>query len=256
MSGNENEQSSTTLRSVGMAIAVLDCFAVDDELGVSDIARRLGVAKSTAHRMLSTTTARGITEQNPETGRYRLGLHLYELGSLAQSRHALRTVALPTLRQIAIRVSSDVHLSVPYGADVIFIERLRAREDSRMQMIGARAPAHCTSSGKAIAAFNPQADQARRAAGFPPRASMTIRTLEEWDAALTSVRATGYAYAYNELVEQSSSVAVPIFSTAHRAIGALSVYGPASSIDSRVGALVPLLRSGASAISKNLHRVP
>src|SRR5450432_3230962 len=64
------------VKSVMSALDVLDCFAFDDELGVSDIARRLGVAKSTAHRLLTSLCARGLTEQNPETSQYRLGMHL------------------------------------------------------------------------------------------------------------------------------------------------------------------------------------
>ena len=67
---------SETLKSVATALDVLECFALDDELGVSDIARRLGIAKSTAHRLLSTLCSRGLTEKNPDSGQYRLGLHL------------------------------------------------------------------------------------------------------------------------------------------------------------------------------------
>ena len=65
-----------TIQSVTSALEVLDCFAVHEELGVSDVARRLGVAKSTAHRLLSTLAVKGIVEQSDETGKYYLGMHL------------------------------------------------------------------------------------------------------------------------------------------------------------------------------------
>src|SRR5690242_4161323 len=78
------------VKSVGSALDVLECFATDGELGVSDIARRLGVAKSTAHRLLQTLTSRGFVEQRADTGLYRLGIHLYELGELALARNTLR----------------------------------------------------------------------------------------------------------------------------------------------------------------------
>jgi predicted ArsR family transcriptional regulator len=71
------------------------------DLGVSDIARRLGIAKSTAHRVLTTLAGRGFIEQDPDSGRYRLGLHLYELGQLTISRNPLRHARPATLRQIA-----------------------------------------------------------------------------------------------------------------------------------------------------------
>src|SRR3954466_11615410 len=70
------------LQSVQTALAVLHCFSSDEELGISEIARRVGVAKSTAHRLLTTLCAKGMAEQNPETGRYRLGMRLVALGPL------------------------------------------------------------------------------------------------------------------------------------------------------------------------------
>ena len=88
------------LKSVANTLDVLDCFMTDDELGVSEIARSLGVAKSSAHRMLSTLAGRGFVEQNPDSGRYRLGLHLYELGQLSVSRSRLRQAALPIMEDL------------------------------------------------------------------------------------------------------------------------------------------------------------
>ena len=118
--------SAGGLKSVSTALDVLECFAVDSELGVSDIARRLGIAKSTAHRLLTTLCSRGIAEQNPDTGHYRLGLHLYELGQLAQARSILRHVALPILTRMAKITGHTVNLAVVDGPDVVFLERLEA----------------------------------------------------------------------------------------------------------------------------------
>ena len=107
------------LKSVATALDVLKCFAVDDELGVSDIARRLGIAKSTAHRLLTTLCSRGMTEKNPESGLYRLGMHLFELGQLAQARLRLRQLALPMLGELRAVTGHTVHLGVADGADVV-----------------------------------------------------------------------------------------------------------------------------------------
>ena len=73
-----DDHHGSGLKSVGSALDVLECFALDGELGVSDIARRLGVAKSTAHRLLQTLASRGFVEQDVQSGQYRLGLHVYE----------------------------------------------------------------------------------------------------------------------------------------------------------------------------------
>lgn len=243
----------SVLRSVGGAIDVLECFAVDTELGVSDIARRLNVAKSTAHRMLTTLTARGITEQNPVNGRYRLGLRLYELGVLVQSRNALRAAALPAMRQVAMRLGTDIHLAVADGADVVFIERIRSRDDDRLQLVSTRAPLHATSSGKVIAAFNPEVERARRDAGFPRKAPHTIHSAQEWSAALERVRIFGYAISVDELIPGSASAAVPILDPLQHAIGSLSAYGPAKDLPGRLGAVVPLLRTASAAISARMR---
>ena len=150
----------------------MECFATDGELGVSDIARRLGVAKSTAHRLLQTLASRGFVEQDAHSGQYRLGMHVYELGALALARNELRHAALPFLRQVATATGLTVNLSVPDGPDVVFVERIENSDGVRiLGHFGRRLPAHTTSSGKAIAAWNAEADLARRRAGFPPRVS-------------------------------------------------------------------------------------
>lgn len=243
------------LKSVGTALDVLECFAVDGELGVSDIARRLDIAKSTAHRLLTTLCSRRIVEQNPHTGRYRLGIHLFELGHLAQARSDLRQVALPTMLELSRQVGCVVNLSVPDGADVVFIERLEFGAGSRvLASSGRRLASHVTSSGKAIAAYNDSADHARRLAGFPPRASGTVRNQHDWVQTLELVRRQGYALSESESYEGYSSLAVPLLDLGHYAYAALSLLGPTDQLPPQMSAMVRLLRHAAQRISRNLAR--
>ena len=88
------------LKSVTAAIQLLNVFAEDERLGVSQVAKRLGVAKSTAHRLLTTLVAGGLVEQTHEFGDYRLGVRLIELGQLASARQDLRRVAAPAMEEI------------------------------------------------------------------------------------------------------------------------------------------------------------
>ncbi|WP_068249378.1 IclR family transcriptional regulator [Janibacter corallicola] len=239
------------LRSVGTALDVLECFATDSALGVSDIARRVGVAKSTAHRVLTTLASRGFIEQDEETGLYSLGLHLYELGTLSLARNQLRHAALPTLRMMAHQTGLTVNLGVADGADVVFIERIEAQDSVRfLGHSGRRLPAHTTSSGKAIAAFDEQLDQERRIAGFPPRARETIRREEDWDAELRWVRSNGHARTRDASYDGSASVAVPI---RHQGavLGSVSFFGPGEVINPRIGKLLPMLVAGAARISRD-----
>lgn len=238
------------LKSVGSALDVMECFATDGELGVSDIARRLGVAKSTAHRLLQTLASRGFVEQDAHSGQYRLGLHVYELGQLALARNELRHVALPFLRQVAAATGLTVNLSVSDGPDIIFVERIENMDGVRiLGHFGRRLPAHTTSSGKAIAAWNAQADAARRRAGFPPRVSKTVRTEADWDRCLEQVRKVGYAVSHSESFDGASSVAVPVV-VRRQAIAAVSAFGPTDAIEPHVDRLVPVLVAASRRIAR------
>ena len=237
------------LKSVGSALDVLECFATDGDLGVSDIARKLGVAKSTAHRLLQTLASRGFVEQDPQTGLYRLGIHVYELGALTLARNELRHVALPFLRQVATATGLTVNLSVPDGPDIVFVERIENSDGVRiLGHVGRRLPAHTTSSGKAIAAWNPAADAARRRAGFPPRVSHTVRTEADWDRVMDTVRAVGFAVSHSESFDGCSSVAVPVI-VRRQAVASVSVFGPSEVIEPQVERLVPVLVAASRRIA-------
>lgn len=254
--GGKRSTPQGGLRSVGTALDLLECFSVDGELGVSDIARRLDIAKSTAHRLLTTLCSRGIVEQNPHTGRYRLGIHLYELGHLAQARFDLRQVAMPTMIELGRQTGFVVNLSVPDGADVVYVERIEVSPGSKLlaQSDSRRLPSHATSSGKVIAAFNAETDRARREAGFPPRASSTIRSEAEWRSVLDEVRRVGYAHADSESYEDIATVAVPLLDLEDSAYGALSLLGPDELLGPKVPSLARLLQTAAQRIGRSLGR--
>lgn len=247
--------ATSNLRSVGTALDVLECFAIDGDLGVSDIARKLGVAKSTAHRLLQTLVSRGFVEQDSQSGRYRLGMHIYELGALALARNQLRHAALPTIRQVAAATGLTVNFAVPDGGDIVFVERIENSDGVRiLGHFGRRLPAHTTSSGKAIAAFSPAADRARREAGFPPRVSKTVRTEADWDRELAQTRRLGYAVAHSESFDGASSIAVPII-VRQVAIASISLFGPTEIITPQIDRLVPVLQAASSRISRARHSV-
>lgn len=221
------------LKSVANTLDVLDCFLSDDELGVSEIARSLGVAKSSAHRMLSTLASRGFVEQNPDTGRYRLGMHLYELGQLSVSRSRLRHSALPIMEDLRQRTGHTIHLGVADGPDVVHLERLQSREglDIFEALPTRRFPTHCSATGKVLAAFDPAVAEARRRAGFPPITPNSVRSPEEWEATLAKVRRAGVAVNRDEVATGAMSVAAPIYDSTGRARAALSIVGRTEVMD-------------------------
>lgn len=224
-----NGGTTSQLQSVLSALDLLDCFETSDELGVTEVARRLGVAKSTAYRLLSTLCARGLVQRIPDSGHYRLGLHLWELGQLVQDRVPLRHVALPLLEELRLRTGQTAHLSIADGPDVVFLERLQAL--SGIALFGERRrrmPLHTTSAGKVLAAFNPEVAQARLEAGFPALASRTITSAEQWEASLADIRRRGFAASDSESLEGLASIAAPVVDASGLAVAAVSIAGPSS----------------------------
>jgi DNA-binding IclR family transcriptional regulator len=241
------------VKSVTAALDVLDCFIDSDELGVSDIARRLGVAKSTAHRLLTSLCARGLADKNPETGQYRLGLHLFELGQLAGQRMRLRRTAMPLLEELRQRSGSTVHLAVASGNDVLYLERLETLRG--MQLfggIGRRLPSHCTSSGKVIAAYDSDFARARRAAGFPALTEVSIRNARDYDRALVDIRRRGVATNQGEASVGLASVAAPVLDSSGRAQAAISLVGPAAEFVSDFGRPARLVTLAARRLARSL----
>jgi DNA-binding IclR family transcriptional regulator len=217
------------LRSVLAARVLLDCFADEDELGVTELAKRIGVAKSTAHRLLTTLCARGLASRNDETGRYRLGMHLYELGQLAVGRNEIRNAALPLLQELQ-----------------------QATATARFSRVSRRLPAHCTSSGKAIAAFTPDLAAARSTAGFTSLTSRSIHTARQFALALAETRKRGYAVSVDEAVEGLTSVAAPVKAHDGSARAAISVVGPTDRVLADVDRPARLVQLAAQKLSREL----
>lgn len=220
-------EGGSTVRSVLTALDLLDCFADSEELGVTEIARRLGVARSTAHRLLTTLCARGVAERTPGSGHYRLGLHLYELGLLAQDREPLRRAALPVLEQLRAATGLSVRLSIADRVDVLRLELLAPRHDvAVLAERQRRVPLHASSAGKVLAAHDPLLARARELAGLPRLTAATLSTPAQWASALDHVRRRGFAVSDGECVAGWASVGVPVRDATGEVRAAVSVAGP------------------------------
>ena len=241
------------LQSVLTALDVLDCFSSDEELGISEVARRVGVAKSTAHRLLTTLCARGMAEQNPETGRYRLGMRLFSLGQLAASRSQMHRLALPVLAELKQRTGDTIHLAIPDGVDMLYVERLETvREMRLMSAVPRRIPCHATSSGKAVAAFDDDMATARVTAGLTRETTSTLVSPAQYRADLLKTRRRGFAVNVDETVVGLTSVAAPVFDHAGKPCAAISIVGPTSRILANVGSPAQLVQTAAARLARRL----
>ncbi|NMH95828.1 IclR family transcriptional regulator [Pseudonocardia acidicola] len=247
------------LRSVSIAMSVLDCFGTETELGATKVAQRLGVAKSTACRMLAALASGGLLERT-RTGRYRLGLRLFEIGQLAVDRLMLRELALPVLGDLREVLRETVQLGVPVGADVLFVDRLDgAAAGTRFHTeLYRRGPGHSSSAGKAIAAFNPAMERAIMERGFIRRTPFTIVDPGRYQQVLRQIRVDGYAASREEYELGTSSVGAPIVLTRggrRIAVAAISVVGATPRVlGPRKVAVVQSVRRAAATVSAMLER--
>jgi len=165
-----------------------------------------------------------VARSHRETGQYRLGLHLFELGQLAINRVKLRRAAFPLLEELRERTGDTIHLSVPDGAEVVYLERLHTLRGLQLVTpFGRRLPSHATSGGKVLAAFDPVLADARRERGFPALTDYTINNRRQYDRALEETRRQGYATSFDEITVDLGSVAAPIFDVGSQVCAALSI---------------------------------
>jgi DNA-binding IclR family transcriptional regulator len=246
---------SDGLRSVGIALDVVDALAEETELGVSEISRRLGIAKSTAHRTCSVLAARGVLDRTDE-GRYRLGLRLVEYGSLATVRTAVRDRALPLLVELRNTLGETVQIGVPAGGDVVYIERVEGRRALRYSTNARRSPIHRSSAGKALAAYNPAMVEARVRAGLPPNTGYTIVVPEVLREELARVRERGYARSVDETEIGMSSLAVPVHVPLDGpVVAAISMIGPTTRLlGDHEAHHVSVLQAGARRLSESIEK--
>jgi IclR family KDG regulon transcriptional repressor len=244
------------LSSVATAIRLLKVFSEnEEEIGVSALAQKLGIAKSTAHRLAVTLVSEGLLEQNPENERYRLGIALFGLGTLVRRRMDLSTEARPYLFDLRERTRETILLGVPSESEVMCIYNLESPQALRMRSdIGVRFPGYCTAIGRAIFAFASQPATDRMLAGpLPRRTPKTITDPDSLRAIFASVRENGYAIDDEESEPGIRSIAVPVRGASGSVVGAVGIAGPSQrlSMDSLVAFAKPLTEA-AAAISVRL----
>ena len=232
-------------------LAVLDAFTAErPELTLTDVARRAGLPLSTAHRLVGELTAWGALERDGR-GRYRIGLRLWEVGSLAPRSLGLRESAMPFLTDLHEVTGENVQLAVLDGRDAVYVERLSGRGAVHVvTRVGSRLPLHATGVGLVLLAHTPAPFQERVLAGplrrYTPR---TVTDPERVRRTLADVRRTGVAVSDRQIELVSQSVAAPVRGRDGTVVAALSVVVPAAA-DARTH--VPAVRAAALGVSRAL----
>ncbi len=199
---------------------------------MSELSRRLGLGKSTVHRLLTTLAAEHLIELNPRTGRYRLGIKLYELGTVVSSHFELHEAVAMYIDDLRGRTGETVHVAILDGLEVVYIERRESLRTLRhmVDYVGHRNFAHCTASGKVLLAALPEAELERLLGDeqLPTRTKRSIADPARLRQELAGVRERGYAENVGESTADMASVAAPIHDDAGQTTAAISVTGPLS----------------------------
>jgi IclR family acetate operon transcriptional repressor len=242
------------IASVDNALRLLLLLAEADGVRLSDAARSLGVANSTAHRLLAMLQHRGFVEQDAGTKRYCAGPALVEVGLRAAGRIQIRDLARPEMARLAAELRETVHLGVLEGTEVRYLEAVESSRALRVAVrTGLTRPAHCTSTGKALLAeLAPDELRARypasRLPALTPRSVTSRGALEK---ELASVRELGYASNEGENEVDLTSIAVVVRGRAGAPVGAISVAAPSERLGrDRFDEVADVIRAAAARITE------
>jgi DNA-binding IclR family transcriptional regulator len=244
------------VRSVDRAAALLLALGESHgDAGVTELARRLGLHKSTASRLLATLEKRGLVEQDDETGRYRLGMIVIRLAETAERTLDLRAIAMPELDRLARATRETTGLGVADGDRLLTVAQADGPNLVAMgDWTGRSVPMHSIASGKILLASKPEREIMRLVrAGLPRYTERTITELEPLLEELARVRRRGYATAFGEFDPGLNAVAAPVYDARGQVAAAVDVWGPAFRITpNRIPELIQQVRASAAAVSVRL----
>jgi DNA-binding IclR family transcriptional regulator len=236
---------------------LIDVLASREEaISLKEISEKTGLHPSTTHRILNDLTI-GRFVDRPESGSYRLGMRLLELGNLVKARLSVRDAALIPMRNLHKLIQQPVNLSMRQGDEIVYVERAYS-ERSGMQVvraIGGRAPLHLTSTGKLFLAV----DDPQRVRAYATRTGLSghtrnsITQLSVLERELAKARQYGIARDNEELELGVRCMAAGVYDDQGKLVAGLSISAPADRLDE---GWLPKLQSTANEISLALGHAP
>ncbi len=244
------------VQSIEKGLRVIYAFGSENRaLGLTEIAAATGLGNSAAQRFLHTWQKLGYLKREPHSRRYVLGPKLLDFSFVYQRSSGLVEIAMPHLIALADTCKETIHLLELDASDVLYIVRLPRHEQRYSAgVVGARVPAFCTSSGRAILAYRPQeeTDSILQVSDLTQRTPHTLTDRKAIIERLSEIRRLGYSIVDQEVLVGEISVAAPILDYAGKAIAAVSI--PVStarwSVKSVQKTLAPHLLETARAISR------
>lgn len=220
------------VQTLERSLDILEVLAHTEEpLGVTEIGNRISLHKSTVHRILQTLCYRGYVEKEKDNERYKLGIKIVELGIRFFNDLEIRKVAGPVLEDLAKQLDEVVHLVLHDDGEVVYIDKRESSHVVSMRSkVGRRAPMHCTAVGKALLSTMSDEEVLHilDSKGMPRYTPNTITEAEALMTDLNGIRESKISVEREENEIGIICLGTPVFDYSGRAIGAISVSGPAA----------------------------
>ena len=269
MSKPVKPKSEYAIQTVSNAFRMLEAFDDETEIGVSDLARRLGLHKNNAFRLLATLELHGYIQQSDRSELYRLGPRCLELGRAYARAHGLTREGRPVVEALAARVGETAHLGALSEDAVVHLDAAQPEQlVLSAPRVGRRLPAYCTALGKCLlaASLGPRSGPVSESAdarateallsgeGLEARTEHTLVDATKLLDELRSVALQGYAVDAEETERGLVCVAAPVRDDADRIVAALSVSGPTDRLTAnrRHGEIAQAVMEAAAELSRRL----
>jgi DNA-binding IclR family transcriptional regulator len=257
----KKQKSEYAIQTVANALKLLEAFRDEEELGVTELSRRLDLHKNNVFRLLATLQLQGYIEQNANSDRYRLGGRCLELGQSFLRSRSLLSRARPILEDLAARSGESSHLAVMRDFDVVHLDGAASNQLVATGLrIGCRLPMHCTALGKMLLGCASQMvheefERAHAGEGaLDSRTSATIVDSHKLFDQARSAAVRGYAIDIEECASGLACAAAPVFGDTGQAVAALSVSGPAFRMGEErlLTEIIPLVTGAAGRLSQEM----
>lgn len=250
-------EKTGAIKAVVKAANVINLLADQGEpMSLTGMSAELGMSKSTLHGIVSTLVMMKFLGQDQETGYYRLGTRLFEIGVRMSGQWDVRRIAYPFILELVAELGETVHMAILDDFEVLYIDKHEASSSIRIVTdVGVRLPAHCTALGKALLSGLNERDfrYMVRRKGLKRYTEFTVTDPDRLWADMERIRGCGYAVDEQEYVEGLRCVAVPIRNHAGHIAAALSISGPVSRMrDEKVDRCKISLKKAGAAISARM----
>ncbi|GAB2826409.1 IclR family transcriptional regulator [Alpinimonas psychrophila] len=252
---NKLELPPYAIESVNTALRLLLLFRERDVLRVTDVSTELGVARSTAHRLLVTLAFQGFVQQERNSRSYRAGPALMDLSASPAGLREIREAAHPWMVRLSADLNETVNLLILEGSGARFIDGVECERPVRVSArTGTLLPANATAGGKVmLSTLSPEEVDFLTGGHLSKMTSTTITNPQEFREELDDVKRLGYAINRNESLDGLHAVAVCIFNSRGHAVASLAVSVPADrGGNARLRDLIPSLREAADNIGSRL----